>query len=148
MELAPRDMAKLGLLYLENGQWDGQQLLPEDFVAASGEIQSHLTIDHEGNPASGYGYQTWIYPYLDAYGARGSGGQRILVVPSRELVIITTGNDAQLVPLAKLLIDYVYASIYHAHASPLIFWQGVALVSLTIGAPLAIGAVYYIRKPK
>ncbi|MFX1475646.1 MAG: serine hydrolase domain-containing protein [Promethearchaeota archaeon] len=146
MELTPRNMAKLGLLYLENGQWDGQQLLPEDFVAASCTIQSHLTTDPDGNPASGYGYQTWVYPYLDAYGARGSGGQRILVVPDHELVIVTTGNDAQLVPLADLLLDYVYASIYQSPALPLVPWQGVVLVALVIGAPLAVGAIYLIRK--
>lgn len=147
MELAPRNMAKLGLLHLENGQWDGQQLLPEDFVAASGEIQSHLTTDQDGNPVSGYGYQTWIYPLLYAYGARGSGGQRILVVPDHELVIVTTGSDAQLVPLAHLLIDYVYASIYQSPstAPP---WQGVLLIAIAAGIPIVIGASYLVWKMK
>jgi CubicO group peptidase (beta-lactamase class C family) len=147
MELTPRNMAKLGLLYLENGQWDDQQLLPADFVEASGEIQSHLTIGPDGNPASGYGYQTWIYPDLDAYGARGSGGQRILVVPDRELVIVTTGNDAQLVPLADLLIDYVYASIYQ---SPLPDppEQGILLLVTAVGITIMIGVFYLVWKMK
>ncbi len=148
MELAPRNMAKLGLLYLENGRWEDQQLLPADFVAASGEIQSHLTTDQEGNPVSGYGYQTWIYPLIYAYGARGSGGQRILVAPDHEIVIVTTAADQQLVPLAELVLDYVYASIYQTPAPPLVPWQGIAVVALAIGAPLTIGVVYLIRKSR
>ncbi len=143
MELAPRSMAKLGLLYLENGQWEGQQLLPADFVEASSQIQSHLTTDQEGNPVSGYGYQTWIYPLIYAYGARGSGGQRILIAPDHEIVVVTTAADQQLVPLAELFLDYIFASIYETPelVPPL---QGALLIALAAGTPIVVGASYLV----
>jgi CubicO group peptidase (beta-lactamase class C family) len=86
--LAPGDMAKLGYLYLHGGQWDGQQIVPAQWVADSTRQQ----IEAGGEWLSdGYGYQWWV----DAKGyfmALGFGGQYIVVVPDRDMVVAFTSG--------------------------------------------------------
>ena len=57
LELTPRDMLKLGLLYLRNGEWDGEQIIDPEYAAAATTWQS--AGDSTGAWA-GYGYQWWI----------------------------------------------------------------------------------------
>jgi len=88
LELTPRDMLKLGHLYLRNGEWDGEQIIDPGYAAAATTWQS--AGDSTGAWA-GYGYQWWItatgagYP---AYFALGYGGQHIFVVPALDLVVV------------------------------------------------------------
>jgi CubicO group peptidase (beta-lactamase class C family) len=84
LKLTPREMAKLGYLFLHNGQWDGQQVVSSAWVQAA--TQKHSSTD--GN--LGYGYQWWIYTKYGAYAALGRYGQTIFVVPNAKLVIVTT----------------------------------------------------------
>jgi len=84
--LRPGDMLKLGLLYLDEGRWQGQQLVPESWVRAS-------TRDQLGQAASEQPYGFWWWPVDDGYMARGWGGQRLLVIPSKKLVIAATFAD-------------------------------------------------------
>jgi len=94
--LTPHDMAKLGFLYLNEGEWDGQQLLPADWVAAAtGPLGS-----------STYGYQWWLHPY--GYYANGAGGQRIFVFPDLDMVVVTTGDGGSDGMIAKLLNSYIF----------------------------------------
>jgi CubicO group peptidase (beta-lactamase class C family) len=78
------DLARFGLLYLNRGAWNGQQLLSKDWVLSS-LTPSPL------NPR--YGYLWWLddpaTPLLpaDSFAARGARGQQILVVPSKGIVI-------------------------------------------------------------
>ena len=88
LELTPRDMAKLGFLYLHGGAWDGAAIVEPEYAAAATTWQS--AGDATGAWA-GYGYQWWItatsagYP---AYFALGYGGQHIFVVPALDLVVV------------------------------------------------------------
>jgi len=84
LQITPRDMAKLGYLYLHNGTWDGQQIVSAEWVRAA--TQKHVGTDSQ----LGYGYQWWIYPSFGAYTALGRNGQTIFVVPDLKLVIVTT----------------------------------------------------------
>jgi CubicO group peptidase (beta-lactamase class C family) len=86
MQLRPRDMAKIGYLYLNGGFWDGSQVIPAGWVAAS--VGKHIEAERGLN----YGYQWWIYPSLDAYTARGLGGQYIFVVPDLDMVVVFTSG--------------------------------------------------------
>jgi len=92
LQLTPRDMAKLGFLYLHNGVWDGRQIVSVAWVQTA--TQQHTATDGE----LGYGYQWWIYPRFGAYTALGRDGQTIFVVPDLNLVVVTTaamnGHDA------------------------------------------------------
>ena len=87
LQLTPRQMAKLGYLYLHEGQWDGQQIVSAEWVKTA--IQKHTTTDDE----LGYGYQWWIYPRHNAYTALGRFGQTIFVVPDSDLIIVTTAGS-------------------------------------------------------
>jgi len=92
--MQPDDMAKFGYLYLRNGNWNGEQLIPEEWVAESTKPQ----IEGNWGPLlPQYGYMWWINRF-GGYTAMGYGGQYIFVVPERDLVVVFTsglfqGND-------------------------------------------------------
>jgi len=86
IRMRPRDMARFGYLYLKGGDWEGQQVVPAGWVKAS-------TVSHiEAGFGPGYGYQWWIDPEGIHYSARGRGGQRIFVIPDRDMVVVFTGS--------------------------------------------------------
>lgn len=104
--LRPRDMAKLGELFLERGKWKGQQVVSEKWLEESTQPRISLP---ENNPLGGnslgfqdYGYLWWLGQMPSPKGkvrilaAAGLGGQYIFVVPDWELVcVLTCGNYAQ-----------------------------------------------------
>jgi CubicO group peptidase (beta-lactamase class C family) len=96
ISLKPRDMAKFGYLYLNNGVWNGKQIVPSDFVKESTQKQIKTNI-LEGPEYLDYGYLWWEkkiqrYP---VYIAWGYGGQIILVSHDLDMVMVITsgGND-------------------------------------------------------
>jgi CubicO group peptidase (beta-lactamase class C family) len=91
--LTPRDMAKIGYLYLKNGSWDGKQVIPEEWVSES--RRTHISL----GSSFGYPYQRYGYGYLwwttmlgghPAYYAVGHGGQYIYVLPTLDMVVVIT----------------------------------------------------------
>ena len=97
MYLRPRDMLKIGQMYLDGGSWQGQQILSESWVSESfGKYGRLEPIDRNGNE---YGYLWWHENYevngkmIESVEARGNGGQYIFVVPELKIVaVITSGN--------------------------------------------------------
>jgi hypothetical protein len=83
MWLNPHDMAKIGWLYLNNGRWDGQQIISEKWVADSTSKQINATL------YDGYGYQWWV-SYDRFYAAVGHRGQFIYVLPGKNMVVVFT----------------------------------------------------------
>ena len=81
MYLKPRDMAKFGQMLLQYGKWQGRQIVDSAWIAEAARIQVQET---------GYGYYFWILPDLGAYYAAGHGGQCIIVVPGKNLVVVVT----------------------------------------------------------
>ncbi|MCW5851069.1 MAG: serine hydrolase [Anaerolineae bacterium] len=88
--LQPRDMAKIGYLWLNQGQWEGTQIVSRAWVEQS--VKSHLKTD--GN--DDYGYAWWVMTGDGAgqYAAVGRGGQRIHVLPSANVIVVMTGGGA------------------------------------------------------
>jgi CubicO group peptidase (beta-lactamase class C family) len=101
MHFSTRDMARIGYLMLREGNWNGSQLVPKDWVK---RIVSLVTPMYEVNPPSwreyaegslwGYGYLWWVWddhhregPFAGAYTARGVIGQYITVLPALDVVI-------------------------------------------------------------
>ena len=84
-----RDAAKFGQLFLNQGVWEGEQVVPREWVAASTQpyLQAEAT-------AGEYGYQWWIQQFggYDAYYAMGWGAQFIFVVPDLQLVAVFTAD--------------------------------------------------------
>lgn len=93
LRLTPREMAKIGYLYLHEGRWGDRQIVSPWWVAQS--TQQHASgIGHLGGVVIGpgaYGYHWWIAQPngLPAFVASGYGGQLIYVVPALDLVVVT-----------------------------------------------------------
>jgi CubicO group peptidase (beta-lactamase class C family) len=104
--LTPRDMAKLGYLFLRNGQWDGQQIVSSEWVKKA--TQRYAGVDEH----FGYGYHWFTVTSLGGYAgyaALGSGGQIILVVPELDLVIVTTARTEE--SIFELIDQYVIPAV-------------------------------------
>jgi CubicO group peptidase (beta-lactamase class C family) len=88
--LKPRDLAKIGYLFLKNGVWDGKQLLRADWVTESVAPATSVS------PSVKYGLKWWLYPYGDgtsrlAWCGSGFGGQMPIVLPDYDMVLVFTG---------------------------------------------------------
>lgn len=85
--MTPRDMAKFGYLYLHQGMWDGEQVVPAEWVAES--TTPKISVDEETR----YGYQWWIPPFSERiFSAQGLDGQFIHVLPDRNLILVITAQ--------------------------------------------------------
>lgn len=97
--LRPVDMAKLGDLYLRDGQWDGDQIVSASWIeaATTAQVKPDFLSD-------GYGYQWWVDDagYFMAAGAHGQG---IIVVPDHDLVIAFTSALSMMTEVPLSLTD-------------------------------------------
>jgi CubicO group peptidase (beta-lactamase class C family) len=88
--MRPRDMAKIGQLVLNKGNWNGKQLISEEWIAQSTSTQSDPNAGQPLNTKVTFGYYWRIQPNGAAIEANGAGGQQILVIPEKNLVIVYT----------------------------------------------------------
>jgi CubicO group peptidase (beta-lactamase class C family) len=102
LRMLPHDMAKIGYLMLQDGQWDGEQIIPSTWVQAS--TREHISATLE----DGYGYQWWVDD-SGFYMALGYGGQFIFVVPEVDLVVVFTSElpESDFYVPQVLLEDYI-----------------------------------------
>ncbi len=107
LKLRPRDMAKFGYLYLNGGVWQGERIISQEWVEASMQEWT-----------DGYGYQWWLETYrsdgasVDSFFADGWGGQRIIVFPSLDMVLVFTGgNYVDPHPLDDMITDFILPSV-------------------------------------
>lgn len=135
MWLKPDDMAKIGLLYLQRGEWDGQQIVPAEWVRDSltpsayprnavDILNADMSKNREASTrnwivqrffrpfSDGYGYHWWL-DREGSYTALGTGGQYITVAPQENLVFVATSKSAELAQFvpATLFQDYVLAAV-------------------------------------
>ena len=92
LRLRPQDLLKIGQLFLDHGRWEGRQVVSREWVAEATKQQ--VEVDSSGE---GYGYQWWTGE-LDgdrSYRAVGYGGELIVVVPTRELVVVAATEFRQ-----------------------------------------------------
>ncbi len=124
--LAPRDLAKLGLLYLRDGVWEGKRILPEGWVDASFRPAVADTGRRVGGdpaaPTWAYGYQWWLRllrtgthsSYLPF--ANGFGGQTLILAPEHDLVaVLNAWNITPGSPPApvEVYLDSVLRAVEH-----------------------------------
>ena len=142
MWLKPHDMAKIGLLYLQKGRWNNEQILPAKWVTESVTPHSYPKnykdiLDENGVKNSeesggnwiatkflkpfqdGYGYQIWL-DGSGSYAAMGTSGQYIMVNPEKNLIVVATSKLTGLdtfLPL-KMIEDFVLPAIKSDKALP------------------------------
>ena len=112
------DMAKFGYLYLNNGMWDGEQVIPSEWIEAS------VTKQLSANETQDYGYLFWVENVTDTvygrtysvYQAYGSGGQIIMIAPELDIVIVITCDrtiSPSVKPMTRAIItDYILPSAH------------------------------------
>jgi CubicO group peptidase (beta-lactamase class C family) len=102
------DMAKLGQLFLQKGNWNGKQILPESWIeeASTKKIMQEPDASPERMASNdwvqGYGYQMWRSRY-NSYRADGAFGQYILILPELEGVIVITSETSDMQGLLDLV---------------------------------------------
>ena len=112
MHFSVRDMARIGLLMLREGNWGGRQVVPRGWAQ---KIRSLVTPMNEMNPPGyrslgsgqrwGYGYMWWVWdapnspgPFAGAYTGMGAGGQFITVLPEFDMVVAHKTDTSQVSP--------------------------------------------------
>ncbi len=105
-----RDLARLGLLYLNEGRWNGEQIVPRNWVAFS-----RTPAPSTAAFGNFYGGQWWLVPDRrtdlpqDAYTTAGARGQHAIVIPSYDLVIVRRGLDDSGLPYWDMVAEVLKA---------------------------------------
>jgi len=109
--LCTEDIAKFGQLYLQKGKWNGKQLVPESWVqeATSKQVPndqaSHTKIGIDWQ--QGYGYQFWQCTH-HAFRGDGAAGQLIVVMPDKDMVVVTTADTGSFQAEMNAIWDNLY----------------------------------------
>jgi CubicO group peptidase (beta-lactamase class C family) len=82
-----RDFARFGLLYLHDGMVDGDRILPEGWVE-----HARRPVPVPETETYGYGAHWWLAPEFNAFACHGHEGQRIVVVPDHNAVVVRLGK--------------------------------------------------------
>jgi CubicO group peptidase (beta-lactamase class C family) len=113
LRLRPIDMAKFGYLYLNNGNWNGKQVIPADWVERS--TRKHIEtkgVQINAAEQDGYGYFFWMNGF-GGYSVHGYGGQFVFVIPEMDLVAVFTGgyDDDVFDTSYTLMRDYILPAV-------------------------------------
>jgi hypothetical protein len=95
LHLMPKDVAKIGYLWLNHGIWDGRQIVPAAWVADA--VKVHTRTGQKDN----YGYGWWVSD--NNYSAMGRGGQNIKVYPALNIIVVTTAGGFDYATLDPIL---------------------------------------------
>ncbi len=111
LRLNTRDMAKLGFLYLNNGTWNGTQIISADYVTNA--TTPHFTDLYYPPQFAGYGWQWWLMPDMETFLAAGRMGQKIIVSRELDIVVVFTARvgDLEYDPEFDLYNNYILQSI-------------------------------------
>lgn len=121
LKMTPRDMVKVGAMMLHNGIWNGKRIVSEDWVQKSKTPWGNnrgIDVPGEDLGEMGYGYTWWTKTVkihdkeVHWYSANGWGGQKIVVLPEVNTVIVLTGaNYTRKVKEYALLEDYIFPAM-------------------------------------
>jgi len=104
--LKTEDIAKFGQLYLQNGKWEGKQLIPATWVQQATSKQ----VSNGDNPSSdwnqGYGFQFWRCRH-NAFRGDGKDGQFCVVLPDQDAVVVMTANTTNMQAQLSLVWDHL-----------------------------------------
>lgn len=135
MWLKPYDMAKFGWLYLNKGRWGNKQIVPSAWVEDS--TRGHI----DATLFDRYGYQWWV-DSRGYYMAVGHRGQRIFVVPEKNLVAVFTGTGGRALIAKNLLDFYIITAASSAGALPPNQKEQARLDEFVNNAARAVGFIW------
>lgn len=126
LSLHPHDMAKLGLLFLQEGRWEDRQIISRRWVQEASTAQS--VTPGEEDP---YGYGWWLTPDLEGvYRADGRNGQYIYILPGWNMLLVTTGGGFDIEEIGESLLEIISAMQETLPANP----TGVARLEEAVAA--------------
>jgi CubicO group peptidase (beta-lactamase class C family) len=102
LSITTEDIAKFGQLYLQKGQWNGQQLVPAAWIEQATSYQSDNGSDPNNDWQQGYGYQFWRCRHK-AYRGDGAFGQYCIVLPDQDAVLAITSAVPDMQALLNLI---------------------------------------------
>ena len=102
LRLRTEELAKFGQLYLQRGEWNGKQLLPDSWIEAATSVQAHNGTDPDDDWSQGYGFQFWRSRH-NSFRADGRYGQFSFVLPEQDAVVAITAGTAENKGIARLL---------------------------------------------
>ncbi len=105
MWLRTADMARLGLLYLQNGEWNGRRLVSAAWIREASRI--HVDTPDESVWKCGYGFQLWMNPIPGSYRADGLLGQYSHVLPGQRAVIAMNNHAENVYPILDAMRDEI-----------------------------------------
>lgn len=120
LHLMPRDLAKIGYLYINGGKWHGTTVLSPEWI----EVATTAHVATGRSPTESYGYQWWLRPLdrsdrsdagaNDIIHAWGWGGQHMFMIPELQMVVVFTGSNFTDSELGGRPIDLLYDEILPA----------------------------------
>jgi CubicO group peptidase (beta-lactamase class C family) len=111
LNLKTEDIARFGQLYLQKGLWNGQQLVPIDWVEAATAKQVSNGLDENSDWEQGYGYQFWRCQPQGVYRGDGAFGQFCIVMPEQDAVLAITAGVAEMQPVLDLVWEKLLPAI-------------------------------------
>lgn len=110
LKIRTEDIARFGQLYLQKGMWNGQRLLPEDWVAAATARQTSTGSHPASDWDQGYGYQFWRSRH-GLYRGDGAFGQYCIVMPEQDAVVAITSGTRDMGAVMNLVWDHILAGM-------------------------------------
>jgi CubicO group peptidase (beta-lactamase class C family) len=146
LSLRPRDMAKFGYLYLNDGVWDGRQIVSSNWTKNSTKSVYPLgNLTPEWNHA-GYGYQWWTIPSLGVFYALGYRGQKIYVFPAYDMIVVFTALLSDTTTEDQILTKVIIPSIIDEEqpiiTDELLTWP----LFIILSSPCLLAIFLYERK--
>ena len=115
--MSARDMARFGLLYLNNGKWGNKQIVPADWVEMT---TSPFTKDlRDFNHKCSFGHLWWISDGVNGekmFYASGAGGHRIAIFPESNMVVVIRSNTYEGRNVSDEMVDQLFESIVAARS--------------------------------
>ncbi len=102
LSITTKDIAKFGQLYLQKGEWDGKQVVPEAWVEKATSYLTSNGSDPENDWEQGYGYQFWRCRH-NAYRGDGAFGQYCIVMPDQDAVVAITSGSGDMPGILNLV---------------------------------------------
>ena len=118
LSLRTEDIARFGQLYLQNGQWQGEQILPAEWIAQASSKQVSNGTEANSDWAAGYGFHFWRCVPSGAYRGDGAFGQYCVIMPEQDAVLAMTGGVAEMQPPLRLFWEQVLPAMAPAPLPP------------------------------